>query len=114
MAIEEYNLTSHSLLTGVFVSGNITQVTEILSVNHGFLLLTPTDQPIYIQNQTFIGWLHDPQNLTTHDSIFDPVTNQWILVKSVALLRYHATVFDVVGSGLNDFIANGALLDVKT
>ena len=86
----------------------------MIDVNHGLLYLTPTDQPIYIANNTFLGWLHDPRNLTTADQIYDPVAQGWIPVTSVVLVHHRATVFDVVTSGVNDFVANGTLLDRKT
>jgi large repetitive protein len=113
-AVMEYNFTSHSLMVGEFISGNTTNVSELIDVNNGQLYLTPTDQPIYIQNSTFTGWLHNPQNLTTADSIFDPMTNSWVHVFNVQLVQENTTVYDVITSGFNNFVANGFLLDVKT
>lgn len=72
-----------------------------------------TDQPIYIENATFVGWLHDPQNLTISDRIFDPVTRGWIPVTSVTLVDHKSVVFDVVTSASNNFVADGVLLDLK-
>ncbi|HKN07619.1 MAG TPA: hypothetical protein VJ021_08530 [Thermoplasmata archaeon] len=111
--IEEYILSSQSMTTGTFISGNTTQVNQTVDINNGWLSLTPTDQPIYIKNATFVGWLHDPQNLTTADSILDPVTQTWIHVVSVKLVDHQTTVYDVITSGRNNFVANGALLDEK-
>lgn len=111
--VDEYNLATQTLFPGLFVSGNTTWVTQIVEVNDGWLRLTPTDQPLYIENNTFVGWLRDPQNLTTADSIFNPVTQNWVPVTSVELVLEHIIVFDVVTSGANNFIANGALLDIK-
>jgi len=111
--IEEYDFLTQSLTRGAFVSGNSTGVSELVDINHGRLLLTPTEQPIYIENETFVGWLHDPQNLTVGDKIFDPVNGGWIPVTSVVLVDQKATVYDVVTSGFNNFVANGVLLDIK-
>lgn len=86
---------------------------QAVNINNGWLALTPTDQPIFIKNSTFSGWLHDPQNLTTADSIFDPVTQTWIHVTSVKLVDLQATVYDVVTTYANNFVANGALLNRK-
>jgi hypothetical protein len=111
--VEEYNLSSHQMTVGTFLSGNTTNVTRLIDINNGLLFVTPTDQPIYIRNSTFTGWLRDPQNLTTKDWMFDPVAGQWIPVVSITLVQKSAVVYDVVTSNLNNFVANGALLDRK-
>lgn len=111
--VDEYNFSSQSIAQGTFLSGNKTNVTHLIDINDGWLYLTPTDQPVYIRNSTFEGWLHDPQNLTASDNIFDPVTQMWVHVTSVKLIHDRTVVFDVVTSGLNNYVANGALLDRK-
>ncbi len=108
--VEEYNLTSRSLVSGTFVSANTTRVTEAIDLNNGLLYLTPTDQPVYIENATFVGWLHDPQNLSIADSIFDPVTQSWIHVNSVRLIEDNTEVYDVQVTGQRNFVASGVLL----
>jgi hypothetical protein len=112
--VEEFNFSSQSLTNGSFVSANTTQVSELINVDRGLLYLTPTDQPVFIRNSSFEGWLRDPQNLSTADQIFDPVTFSWIPVISVQLIQKNSVVFDVDTSGANNFVANGALLDKKT
>ncbi len=112
-AVMEYNFTSQSLFVGTLISANTTAVSQLIEVNNGTLYLTPTDQPIYIQNSTFTGWLHNPEQLTTADSIFDPVHNLWVHVFGVQLVQVNTFVYDVVTSGANNFVGNGVLLDVK-
>lgn len=111
--VEEYDLSAGHLVQGSFLSGNVTNATQLIDINNGWLDVTPTDQTLYIQNATFTGWLRDPQNLTTTDSIFDPVTRSWVAVNSVQLVSRSSAVYDVITSGLDNFIANGALLDIK-
>ena len=106
----EYNLTTGTTTTGTFLSANTTRVTQIIDVNDGWLRLTPTDQPLWIRNGSFEGWLHDPLQLTTADSIFDPATGGWVQVTSVTLVHTHTVVYDVRDTGNHDYIANGALL----
>ncbi len=113
-AVVEFNFSSGRLVQGTFLSGDVTDVHRLIDINHGWLYLTPTDQPIFVKNETFAGWLHDPQNLTTSDSIFDPVTQSWIHVMSVTLVTHSTKVYDVVTTGANNYVANGALLDIKT
>lgn len=111
--IDEYNFTSRALMVGTFDSANSTVSNDLVNVNQGELEITATDQPIFIRNATYIGWLHDPQNLTTADYLFDPVNGSWIPVISVEIEHDQSRVFDVVTSGANNFIANGVLLDIK-
>jgi hypothetical protein len=112
-AVVEFNVSSGRFTRGTFLSGNTTTVNTLIDVNGGLLYMTPTDQPIFIYNSTFQGWLRDPQNLTTQDEIFDPVTDTWINVTSISAVHHNTTVYDVQTSGLNSFIANGILLDPK-
>ena len=111
--IGEYNFSQGRLVPGTFLSANSTRVNELVDINNGLLSLTPTDQPIFISNATFVGWLHDPQNLTTADNLFDPVTSSWVPVTSVNLVHGMTLVYDVVTSEPNNFIGNGVLLDLK-
>ena len=112
-AVLEYDFANQTLVDGSFLYGNTTPVNSVVDINHGLLYLTPTDQPVYIQNNTYMGWLPDPQNLTTADNLYDPVTLSWVHVTSVSIVREHTTVYDVVTSGFNNFVASGVLLDKK-
>jgi hypothetical protein len=112
-ALEEYNFSSGSMTVGTLLSANATNATGLIDINNGWLFVTPTDQPIYIHNATFTGWLRDSQNLTVGDQMFDPVTGAWISVRSVTLVQGHFLVYDVVTSNPDNFVANGALLDRK-
>lgn len=112
-SIMEYDFQNQTLVQGTFTSGNATEATLLEDINDGWLYVTPTDQPIFVENATFIGWLRDPQNLTTLDKVFDPVTQSWVQVTGVTFVHHHVQVFDVVTTGYNNFVANGALLDRK-
>ena len=112
--VKEYNLQNGSVFTGTLLFNNKTEVSQEVSVNGGVLLLTLTDQPIYIRNSTFIGWLKNPENLTVGDQLFNSVNNTWINVSTVSIVEKQIKVFDVVTNGVNDFIDNGFLLDIKT
>ncbi|MGA7861724.1 MAG: Hint domain-containing protein [Thermoplasmata archaeon] len=108
-----YNFTTGALQTLTLLWANSSTEQSYLVVNHGLLSVTLTDQPIYVLNSTFEGWLRDPQNLTVGDWLFDPVASSWIEVTSLAVVHHSAHVYDVVTSGPNDFIADGVLLDIK-
>jgi hypothetical protein len=108
-----YNVTSGSLVTLTLQGDNGTWTSQEIGINGGALLVTPTEQPIFIKNDTFVGWLRDPQNLSLGDRIYDPLTGDWTLVTSVTSITGWFKVFDVRTSGANDFIASGFLLDEK-
>lgn len=112
-SIVEFNTTSRQFFDGIFLSANVTKVPEVLSINQGELVVTPTDQPIWVMNSTFVGWLHDPQNLMVGDLLYDPVNNTWIPVSSLTILNEKTYVYDVQTSVANDYIANGFLVDMK-
>lgn len=109
----EYNLANDQFFVGTFKSAAVTDVSHVLSINHGELVVTLTDQPIWIQNASFVGWLHDPQNLTLGDMMFDPLTGAWVPVTSLVVLNENTRVYDVQTSVSNDYIANGILVDMK-
>jgi hypothetical protein len=112
-SVDEYNFTSRQISGGSVSSINSTLVNETLDINEGWLNVTLTNQPIYIENRTFTGWLKDPWNLTTQDSIFDPVTNKWVPVTCITVISHLIRVFDIVTSAQKDFIANGAAMYLK-
>jgi hypothetical protein len=112
-SILEFDFATQSFVYGEFISANVTAVDAVVNINHGLLYLTPTDQPIYIQNATFTGWLRDPQNLSTADSVYNPVTLSWIHLTSLSTVYRQVNVYDVVTGGFDNFVANGVLLDPK-
>ena len=89
------------LFVGNFASPKTTVPTKIIQINRGLFLLTPTDQPIYVQNSSFIGWLRDSQNLTDTDRMFGPVSQSWVQVTSVRMVHFRIAVYDVITSSFN-------------
>ena len=108
-----YNTTSHETMTVTVTKINETDgVHTLLSINNGLLRVTTTEQPIYMQNSTYIGWISDPQNLKVGDQIFNVITNQWISINQIELIHGHFKTYDVATDPLNTFIGNGILLDM--
>jgi hypothetical protein len=108
-----YNLSDGQLVPLTLEGDHSSWVNAVEVVDRGLLVVTPTDQPVFIKNATFTGWVRDPQNLSVGDWLFNPVAGNWTFVYSIALRSAHIKVFDVVTSGVNTFIANGLLLDIK-
>ncbi len=87
---------------------------EILSVNGGLLETTLTDQPLFVRNGTWVGWVRDPRNLTLGEQLFNPLTQSWINVTSLQVLQGSFKVYDLQTTAPNNFLANGVLVDKKT
>ena len=109
-----FNLSSGKLVNLTLTGLNSTISRPLVSINNGSLILTATDQPVYVWNLTFEGWVLNPENLTAGDYLFSPLNGTWTPIYSVQVLHHPTRVYDVVTSGVNDFIANGFLLDKKT
>lgn len=111
--VYEFNYTSDKPVLGTLLYKNSTVVNETLSINHGLLRVTLTNQPIYIVNSTFQGWVINPDTLRIGDYMFNPVTNSLVKINSLKVIRDHLKVFDVITSLFNNFIDHGILLDRK-
>lgn len=108
-----YNVSSHEAMT-VTVTKIIetVNVSTLLSINDGYLRVTTTEQPIYMRNSTFTGWISDPHYLTVGDQIFNVITNQWVTIYQIGLIQGHFKTYDVATNPLNTFVGNGILLDM--
>jgi len=112
--IKEYYTGRGVLFTGVVLYNNASSVSQTLVINGGLLNLTLYDQPVFMQNATFTGWLTDPVNLTTSDQVWNALNSTWVNVTSIVVSHYATTVYDLVTSSENVFIDDGVLLDMKT
>jgi len=94
-------------ITGSYVAENVLDVTStkvelIENINNGALRLTPTDQPVYIRNSTYEGWLRDPEKIEVGWEIFDAETSTWVAVTSItyeegktSVRLYHRRLSDI-------------------
>lgn len=73
----------------------------------------PRNQPIYLRNETYTGWLNDPKDLKIGDEIFHVPVDSWIKVINLDIIEGNFKVYDVVTSPLNTFIGAGILFDAK-
>lgn len=108
-AILGYNVTSGTWVKETVTSNTATKVSAVLSIDSGLLETTLTDQPLYVRNGTWTGWVHDPQNLSVGEQILDPLTGGWVTITSLRNLQGTFTVYDLRVTTLNDFVANGLL-----
>ncbi len=108
-----YDFSLAKLVNETLLGNNETEVSSIVSINQGWLRVTSTDQPIYVLNGTWAGWVHDPLSLFVGEEIFDPISVSWTEITNIAVLNGKFAVYDVVTSGPNDFVDSGGLLDRK-
>ncbi len=104
--------------TGAWVPETVTQdsfsfVNRALSIDNGLLVTTLTDQPLYVQNGTWTGWVHDPQNLSLGEQLFVPSTGAWVRVASLQVLTGNFKVYDLRVTAPNNYVANGVLVGDK-
>lgn len=112
--VEVQNLTAGDTVYGwSWITGNFTNETirylnsssqkNITKIN-GDLYLTSVNQPMYVRTPQFLGWVLDPQNLTTGDQYFDPYGYQWVNITSVHSIHSSTTVYDLRVYGLYNFV----------
>lgn len=105
-----YDLSSGELVQLHLISNKATLQTSMVDINNGELLLTSTDQPMYVHNSTYTGWERDPQNLKVGDYIFNAIYGQWVPIRSAHAVSDSTVVYDIVDGGVKNFVANGYLL----
>jgi hypothetical protein len=108
-----YNLSQRTFEPERLLGLNETSVSSILSINDGQLLVTLEDQPLYVLNLSWTGWVRDPVNLSVGEQLFDPLTGAWMGIYSLSIVSRVTKVYDVVTSNPDDFIDDGLLLDKK-
>jgi hypothetical protein len=105
-----FDITNQSLVESHLVRLTMTVESELVRINDGALVVTANDQPIFIANRTFTGWLMNPRDLVVGDLVYDPVHSAWIPIIHLSFVIESLPVYDVVTDGPNNFIANGMLL----
>jgi len=112
--VRGYDLETDSFVAETVQSVSSTKVPSILDINHGALLVTATDQPIYVRNSSGEGWVQDPQDIQIGWEILDLVSGSWVQVVSVEELNEKTKVYDIFTNGPQNYLANGYLvLDKK-
>lgn len=105
-----YDTSTGQSLSGTVVGNNVSVTQSLLDVNNGGIKLTLTDQPIYMRNSSFEGWLWNPSDLTVGDYLFEPLSSQWILVRSLSIMNQSVRIYDLQVNDAHDYVANNFLL----
>ncbi len=109
-----YDTATGILAPARVLGSTASYVSQIISFNDGLLRVTPTDQPLYVRNGSWQGWIRDPEDLTLGEQLFMPTTGTWANLTTIQSLQGNFKVYDLQVSAPNDFIANGFLVYDKT
>lgn len=112
-SIISVDLSTGDLISETVTLNKMTVVSEIEILNDGLLALTLEDQPIYVRNGSFTGWIRDPQDLQIGWDVFNPLDGSWITITKITFDEGKFKVYEVGATGPNNFIGNGILLDAK-
>lgn len=104
-----FDITSASWVKESVTSNSPTNVIAALSINNGLLTTTLVDQPLYVRNGTWTGWVHNPLDLSVGEQVYNPLTGSWTTITSLQLVTGSFTVYDLRVTAPNDFVANGLL-----
>ena len=110
-------ITGYNTTTGKKAAERVNYITEsssaIVEMINGVIGVTPTDQPLYISNGTYTGWIKNPETIKVGWYIYSPSTNTWIKVSSIDYIYGNYEVYNIYTGGSNNFIINGVLADPK-
>lgn len=118
-----FDTSSGQLLNSTVNRVTETNVSTIVQINHNIGISGLGDQPVFVklQNGTTKWVVLGQVNYTMQ--IFNPINQSWTPVKSLIVGHGNFSVYDVVTSKqividghsrvIDDYIANGVLLDIK-
>lgn len=110
--IYAYNITSGKL-SPQRVSLITISYSSVIEYINGNLGITPTDQPLYIRNSTYTGWINNPMSLKVGEYLYEPMANKWTIIDNITYKRGNFKVYNVYTTGPNTFIVNNFLTDIK-
>jgi hypothetical protein len=81
-----YDISAHSILPETVSRNSFRMVPKVLSINDGLLYTTLTDQPIYVKNGTWEGWVLDPVALHVGEKLLLPLSGKWVRITNVDII----------------------------
>ncbi len=104
---------SYNILTHKFVPDIILENVRLVSHNEYIInshIETDAGESFYTNK----GWLYASQ-LKVGDELYAPLNNTFIPITSIKIIQNTSFVeYDLIGSTLNNFIADGYLADINT
>lgn len=112
-----YDPVTQTFSESELLANNATEVDLTFVIyysNNGSLRVTAQDQPIYFMNDTFTGWLENPQELLMGDLIYNPMTGLWLAVQGYDFVEGPVLVYSPTPSlAVRSFIAGDVLVKGK-
>ncbi len=113
MELLGFDIENNTFLTETVVYTDSSRAETMLVINDGLLVTTPYDQPIFVRNGDFTGWLINPADLEIGWEVFCPLDNLWVEVTSLEYVDGSFRVYDIGTTAPDNYIANGVLVDLK-
>lgn len=124
MSTLSYDTVNDTLITSTVSKVTKTSVITIIDVNHNIGISGLGDQPVFVKLKNGTEEWKTLGELNYSMSIFNPTNKTWTPITSLTAHNGNFSVYDVVTARqftaghttrvINDYIANGVLLDVKT
>jgi hypothetical protein len=105
-----YNLTTCEFVTEVVLDWTLKRVPRTLEINEGVLTVTLTDQPIYVRNGSWIGWIANPIELEIGFELFCPLSDSWVMITALEVEYGGEWVYDFTTDGPQTYLANSYLV----
>ncbi len=116
-------LSAGQYVLGYSIATNSTQALRVSLVTeshasaieyiNGNIGVTPLDQPMYVRNDTYTGWIDNPSTIRTGWYLFQPATKSWVEVYSITYGTGDFAVYNVYTNSTNTYVVNGVLVDMK-
>jgi len=98
----------------------IVRVTYISKSKVGMIMLinnkigvTLNDQPLFVKNSTYTGWVMHPSALRVGWYLYEPIEKKWVKIENISYRYGEFEVYDIVTNGPNTFIVENVLADAN-
>ena len=108
-----YDLARGEMAPVTVTKNTPTRVDQVEVINDGLLTVTTVDQPLYVRNGSWEGWIRNPSQLQAGMELFNPASGGWTRIYLIETIAGNFRVWDLATTPLNNFIANGILVDKK-
>ena len=108
-SVMSYDLSTHTMIPAVITAIYVKNVTNKYTFNE--LLKVDADEIMFINGHWQRAYV-----AKVGDTLFNPITGQYIKITSINVTHYNNThhVYDFVTTPLNNYVADGFLIDVKS
>ncbi len=116
LSVGDYVL-GYDVLTGKTQAVRVSLITETstseIELINGKIGVTPYDQPMYVSNSTYTGWISNPSSIRVGWYLFEPATDSWVAVHNISYSTGSFMVYNVYTNATNTYVVGGVLVDTK-